>query len=462
MQGQQTRPLHAGGYITGAQAKQGTPQSIPMPIPRPVGEPGSHDQLHRTSQAQVQQPASAFGTTSPAPVQTTTYGRQTSIPARRDYGLPPERSGLLKTMVALLIGVILFIPGYYLVTQVWNPSISLPQISGGQTLTIQNASLSSITDTGVTVSWETDKPTTAQVQICDPTGFCTWTDLKEPLVTSHWIPVDNLEASTTYKLTLLSKDASGEEASLEKGVTTLAQNDTTPPNITEIDVPGMDEKSATITWVTDEPATSQVKYGLADTYGKTSEIDEVLTTSHTVTLTGLGTETLYHYKVISKDISGNETVSSVDNTLQTLAPIPVGVEIGNRAPDFTLEAVDGKKISLKEFKGKKVIINFWATWCEPCVEEMPYFQDITTTWQGDDLAIIAINVEESSSTVKAFLEDNQFTFTLLLDSVGATSKNYEVEGIPQTFFIDDKGIIRDFRKVSFASKAEIEDLIKAL
>jgi peroxiredoxin len=398
-----------------------------------------------------------------APLPTTTYGRQSSIPARRDYALPPaRRSGLLKTIIALLIGVILFIPGYYVVTQLWNPSFSVPQLSGGQVPTISNAVLSSITDTGVTVSWETDKPTNAQVMVCDPTGFCTWTDLKEPLVTSHRMPIDNLKADTTYHLTLLSKDADGKEASTEKDVSTLAQSDTTPPAITEIDVPTIDETIAKITWITDEPSTSQVKYGLANTYGKTSDINEELTTNHSVTLTGLESDTLYHYRVISKDISGNETTASVDNTLKTLAPLPVGIEIGNRAPDFTLETVDGEKTSLKELKGKKVVINFWATWCGPCVEEMPYFQDIATTWQGDDLVIIAINVEESTSTVKAFLENEPFTFTILLDSLGATSKKCEVSGIPKTFFIDDLGIVRDFKQTSFDSQVEIEDIIKSL
>lgn len=365
-------------------------------------------------------------------------------------------------MIALLIGVILFIPGYYLVTQVWNPSISLPQLSGGQTLTISNALLSSITDTGVTVSWETDKPANAQVMVCDPTGFCTWTDLKEPLVTSHWIPIKNLKPSTTYHLTLLSKDADGKEVSLEKDVTTLAQPDTTPPAITEINVPVIDETSVTITWITDEPSTSQVKYGVTDTYGKTSNIDEQLTTSHSVTLTGLETDTLYHYRVISKDISENEITSSVDNTFRTLATVPIGVAIGNRAPDFTLETIDGEKISLKELKGKKVVINFWATWCAPCVEELPYFQNITTTWQGADLAILAINLEESQSTVNAFLENEQFTFTVLLDSLGAVGKKYEVGSIPKTFFIDDLGIVRETIPQRFNSQAEIEDIIKSL
>ena len=179
---------------------------------------------------------------------------------------------------------------------------------------------------------------------------CATRSTPEPTPTATLVPTEPIE-SVGATATPLPSDTPAPTA-------TLAQTDTTPPAITEINVPSIDETSATITWTTDEPATSQVKYGLEDTYGKTSDIDEQLTTSHTVTLTGLKTDTVYHYRVISNDISGNETISAVDNTLKTPAPIPIGVEIGNRAPDFTLETVDGNEISLKELKGKKVIINF--------------------------------------------------------------------------------------------------------
>jgi peroxiredoxin len=398
-----------------------------------------------------------------------TFQGDSRLPATRGYAIPaPRTSGMLRTMLVLLVCVILFIPGYYIVTQVWKPSISFPQnISaprlslGEKPAVIKNAQLSSITDTGAIVTWETDKPTNAQVMVCDPSGFCTWTELQEPLVANHWIPLHDLKASTTYHLTLLSKDANGKEASLEKELTTLAQADTAPPTVTEVSVFRIEETSASITWVTNEPATSQVEYGISETYGKTSQLDEQLTTSHSVALTSLEPDALYHFKVKSTDAGGNEA-SSQDNTLKTQASLPIGPNVGNRAPDFTLQTIDGKEISLKSLRGKKVVLNFWATWCGPCVGEMPYFQDITRTWKADEVVILAINLEENTSTVRNFLAGERFTFTILLDTEGTAGKRYEVSSIPRTFFIDRDGVVRETKQGSFQNLAAIEELIRSL
>ncbi|MBM3183109.1 MAG: TlpA family protein disulfide reductase, partial [Chloroflexi bacterium] len=107
-------------------------------------------------------------------------------------------------------------------------------------------------------------------------------------------------------------------------------------------------------------------------------------------------------------------------------------------------------------------LNFWATWCGPCVGEMPYFQDITRTWNADEVVILAINLEENASTVKNFLAGERFTFTILLDTEGAVGKRYEVSSIPRTFFIDRDGIIRETKQGSFPNRAAIEEIIRSL
>jgi len=468
---------YSGGYITGARAQQGyAVQSVPVPIPHAVNKPDSYSQSPATPRVSAQQPlAPAMGTAIAAPaavnypVPSRAFQGDSRSLAARGYAIPaPRTGGMLRTLLALLISVTLFITGYYIITQVWKPAISLPQnIStprlsfGEKPATIKNVQLSSITDTGAIVTWETDKPTSAQVIVCDPSGFCTWTELQAPLVTKHWVPLHNLKASTTYHLTLLSKDANGKEASLEKELTTLAQSDTTPPILTEVSASKIEETSVTITWATNEPATSQVEYGLSETYGKTSPLDNQMTTSHSVILTGLEPNTLYHFKVKSTDASGNEA-TSLDNTLRTQASLPVGPKIGNRAPDFTLKTINGEEISLKSLRGKKVVLNFWATWCSPCVGEMPYFQDITRTWKEDELVVLAVNLEENISTVRNFLAGERFTFTILLDIEGAVGSRYDVSSIPRTFFIDREGIIRETKQGSFPNLAAIEELIRSL
>ncbi|MBD8068182.1 TlpA disulfide reductase family protein [Bacillus sp. PS06] len=122
-----------------------------------------------------------------------------------------------------------------------------------------------------------------------------------------------------------------------------------------------------------------------------------------------------------------------------------GVEIGNKAPDFELQVADGEIIKLSDLEGKKVLVNFWASWCEPCLEEMPEIQELYDT-KSDDIEILAVNMtvtEKNLQTAKDFIKEQGFTFPVLLDVTNKTSSNYEVLNLPVSYFIDSKGIIRD-------------------
>ncbi|GAG39999.1 unnamed protein product, partial [marine sediment metagenome] len=169
--------------------------------------------------------------------------------------------------------------------------------------------VSSITDTGAVVTWETDEPATSQVMICDPGEVCSWTEPDETLVTNHSVTLSDLDPNTSYHLTLISEDESENETTYERDFTTSAQADTTAPVISGVEVSATTDIKATIEWSTDEEATSQVKYGTTDAYGLTTTLDEHLTTSHSLTLTDLEADTTYHFRVKSKDTSGNETTS---------------------------------------------------------------------------------------------------------------------------------------------------------
>ncbi|MCM3771075.1 MULTISPECIES: TlpA disulfide reductase family protein [Priestia] len=114
------------------------------------------------------------------------------------------------------------------------------------------------------------------------------------------------------------------------------------------------------------------------------------------------------------------------------------------APPFTLSDTNGKSVQLSDFKGKKVILNFWATWCPPCQKEMPDMQAFYEKY-GNDVQLLAVNLtssEGSKQAVSKFLKEKQFTFRVLLDdqdSVG--SKKYRVSTIPTSYFIDEQGRI---------------------
>lgn len=341
-------------------------------------------------------------------------------------------------------------------------------------LAIQNVVVPSVAGTSATIEWETDKPGTSQVNICDPAGICIQSEPKEDLVTTHSITMANLKADTKYHYTVISKDAAGNEAKSEGDLTTLKQIDTTPPMISEIKPLSITESSAIITWVTDEAATSQVSYGKTSSYG-TDMSDDKLITSHVITLTKLEPATTYHFTVKSTDASSNEAASQTDQTFTTLQPIPVGPNVGNRAPDFTLQTSDGNSVTLSTLRGKIVIVNFWATWCGPCVAEMPNFQEIyneTDTWPHDQLEILAIHVQQQGSiTPQDYKQNNQLTFPVLLDTTGEIAAKYtpppdqlgnHYDGIPKTFFIDKDGIIQKFQYGSFQDKQTIEDILNSL
>jgi len=139
------------------------------------------------------------------------------------------------------------------------------------------------------------------------------------------------------------------------------------------------------------------------------------------------------------------------------SPTPTqGIKVGNLAPDFQLHDLDGKAVSLSDLQGKPVLINFWATWCPPCRAEMPYLQQIYEEWSVKGLALSTINIGESSSQVEEFLQSYELSFPVLLDTKQDVSQEYNIRGIPTTFFIDKDGVIQDIKVGSFQSKAEIE------
>ncbi|MCP3852592.1 MAG: TlpA family protein disulfide reductase [Gammaproteobacteria bacterium] len=109
------------------------------------------------------------------------------------------------------------------------------------------------------------------------------------------------------------------------------------------------------------------------------------------------------------------------------------------APDFSLYDMDGEKHSLADFKGKTVIVNFWATWCPPCREEMPSMERAWNKLKDHDVIMLAINVGEDEDTVFTFLGDYPVSFTILFDTSGTMIEQWPVKGLPTTFVVSPEG-----------------------
>jgi len=139
-----------------------------------------------------------------------------------------------------------------------------------------------------------------------------------------------------------------------------------------------------------------------------------------------------------------------------------GVEVGNLAPDFQLQNLDGQTVSLGNLRGKPVLINFWATWCPSCVSEMPYIQEIYEEWFDKGLVVLAINLGESSSKVEEFMQSHNLSFTVLLDTKQNVTQKYNFQYIPTTFFIDKDGIIQEKVIGPFQNKTQIENRLSKI
>lgn len=150
---------------------------------------------------------------------------------------------------------------------------------------------------------------------------------------------------------------------------------------------------------------------------------------------------------VSKD-NANETSAS-DKTPEISKD---AVKI--KAIDFKLQDLTGKEVALSDLQGKKVFLNFFATWCPPCKAEMPDIEKLYQESKNTDLIIIAINIGEDNNTVKSFINKSNYNFKVLLDADKKVAEDYNIDSIPTSFFIDKAGNIVDKR----VGEMTIEDM----
>ena len=112
-----------------------------------------------------------------------------------------------------------------------------------------------------------------------------------------------------------------------------------------------------------------------------------------------------------------------------------------KASDFTLKDLNGKTVSLSDFRGKSVYVNFFATWCPPCKGEMPDIEKMYQKYASKGLVILAVDLSEDAATVKNFIQKNGYNFKVLLDSDNRAGNQYQTNAIPVSVFIDKAGNI---------------------
>ncbi len=257
---------------------------------------------------------------------------------------------------------------------------------------ISDVSSIHISSDSATIIWNTDEPATSQVEYGFTTSYGSSTTLDSDLVTIHSQTLTGLSASTLYHYRVKSKDAAGNEGiSSDYTFTTSAPPDTLPPVISDINAGGITRHKATVGWTTDEVATSLVEYGLTSGYGSSTGLDTNLATNHNQRLTKLDANTLYHYRVRSRDPAGNEAISQ-DHTFRTASkpgkPHPLS------PPDDTVLAVTNPDL---------VILNG----ADSLGFELSHFFQIDTT-----LYFNSQNIQQSSPFGLEYVDDSTTLWTV--------------------------------------------------
>ena len=169
----------------------------------------------------------------------------------------------------------------------------------------------------------------------------------------------------------------------------------------------------------------------------------------TIALLAMVCWTIYEFVFSSNTIRNDDDVLEelADDQLKneqesTASEIKIGLDVGDRAPDFELTTLKGDVVSLSDYEGSPVMINFWATWCPPCREEMP---DMEKFYQETEIEILAVNLLDTERTiddVEQFVEEYGLTFPILLDESIEVAMIYGIQSIPTSYMIDSEGIIQ--------------------
>jgi len=145
-------------------------------------------------------------------------------------------------------------------------------------------------------------------------------------------------------------------------------------------------------------------------------------------------------------------------------PNPVlAAELGKTAPDFTLKSLEGKNLKLSEMTGNVVLINFWATWCGPCREEMPLLNVLHNKYEPLGFTVLGVNVEEDLKGAQGFLKNFPVDFPVLLDNTNQVSRQFKVVAMPTTVVVDRDGNMRYLHQgYKSGDEAKYRKMVKTL
>jgi len=143
--------------------------------------------------------------------------------------------------------------------------------------------------------------------------------------------------------------------------------------------------------------------------------------------------------ILALALDFSSACSSINHSRSTVPEIIM--QRGDKAPDFKLSAADGKRYALKDFRGKVLLLNFWASWCKVCVHELDSFERLNKKLSSQGLSVAAISIDEDPEAAKRIAKELELSFPVLFDKGGVSKARYGVKGLPITFLIDKQGYL---------------------
>lgn len=199
---------------------------------------------------------------------------------------------------------------------------------------------------------------------------------------------------------------------------------------------------------------------LIETYTKSESRSKVIKISRrNLSCTGLTIwvmMTLALIGILGVTACSSSSPSSPENAEEANANrLPAAPGVGRLAPDFTLTTLDGNSITVSDFRGKTVFINFWATWCPPCRAEMPHIEALYQEYKDRDVIVIGVDLREGEDRVRRFVQDGDYNWIFTIDATGEVGYEYRVTAIPASFFLDKYGVIKAIH-IGAMSKSTME------
>ena len=139
----------------------------------------------------------------------------------------------------------------------------------------------------------------------------------------------------------------------------------------------------------------------------------------------------------------------------------VGGGVGRQAPDFRLESLDGHQIALADYAGQVILINFWATWCPPCKEEIPTIERAYQAHRDEGFMVLGINEGEALDIVRAFASELGVTYPVLIDKRGNVAAQYRRRGLPLTVIVDRDGVVQ-IRHEGYLTAGQLDKYLSGL